>query len=341
MRLSGTKTASVHQYRGLGNRLYDLAGSRPSLDLNFADQKSLVDAASGQNLVTFTRASSGTYVDSQGVIRTATTNLLLRSEEFQTTWTTTRANISGDAAVAPNGSVTADKLVEDTTATSTHVVAQTGINYVSGLSYTFSCYAKEAGRQSVRLSFPAAAFTTNIFGHFNLANGSVVSSSTGVVSTITAVGNGWYRCSATATATASTSAGVTVFIGETSNSTNTSFSGDGTSGIYLWGAQLEQSSSVGEYIPTGATINSAPRFDHNPTTGESLGLLVEANLRLAALFRRQNQPEVAVPLLVEVVKSMTPASDPGRRAYQQLLELGFVTTPYGAPAPSGSAGSGS
>jgi hypothetical protein len=45
--------------------------------------------------------------------------------------------------------------------------------------------------------------------------------------------------------------------------------------VYLWGAQLEQSTTVGEYIPTTSTINSAPRFDHNPTTGESLGLLVE------------------------------------------------------------------
>lgn len=73
---------------------------------------------------------------------------------------------------------------------------------------------------------------------------------------------------------------------------------------------------------------------------ETLGLLVEANLRLAALFRRQNQPEVAVPLLVEVVKTMTPASEPGRRAYQQLLELGFVSTPYNAPAPASGAGGG-
>ena len=74
---------------------------------------------------------------------------------------------------------------------------------------------------------------------------------------------------------------------------------------------------------------------------ETLGLLVESNLRLAALFRRQNQPEVAVPLLVEVVKSMTPASESGRRAYQQLLELGFVTTPYTAPAPAAAGGPGS
>jgi hypothetical protein len=57
--------------------------------------------------------------------------------------------------------------------------------------------------------------------------------------------------------------------------TSNSYLGDGTSGIYIWGAQLEQSSTAGEYIPTTSTINSAPRFDHNPTTGESLGLLVE------------------------------------------------------------------
>jgi hypothetical protein len=63
-----------------------------------------------------------------------------------------------------------------------------------------------------------------------------------------------------------------------------------------------------------------------------LDALVQANMRLAALFRRQNQPEVAVPLLVEVVKTMTPSTDSGRKAYQQLLEIGFATTPYTAPS---------
>jgi hypothetical protein len=126
MRLNATRLGSIASSRSFGDQLDDLAGQVPSLDLNFAQNKSLIDDYSGTTLVTFTRASSGTYVDSQGVIRTAVTNLLLRSEEF-----------------------------------------------------------------------------------------------------------------------------------------------------YLWGAQLEQSATVGEYIPTTSTINSAPRFDHNPTTGESLGLLVE------------------------------------------------------------------
>jgi len=68
----------------------------------------------------------------------------------------------------------------------------------------------------------------------------------------------------------------------------------------------------------------------------TLDKLTQANLRLAALFRRQNQPEVAVPLLVEVVKTMTPASEAGRKAYQQLLEIGFVSTPYTFPGSAGS-----
>ena len=71
---------------------------------------------------------------------------------------------------------------------------------------------------------------------------------------------------------------------------------------------------------------------------EALETMAQANLRLAALFRRQNQPEVAVPLLVEVVKVMTPASPEGRKAFQSLVEIGFAATPYtsGAAATPGS-----
>ena len=61
---------------------------------------------------------------------------------------------------------------------------------------------------------------------------------------------------------------------------------------------------------------------------EALALLAQTNLRLAALFRRQGQPEIAVPVLVEVVRLMTPAKPQGQKAYQSLIELGFVETPY-------------
>ena len=70
---------------------------------------------------------------------------------------------------------------------------------------------------------------------------------------------------------------------------------------------------------------------------QALELQAGIDLRLAAVLRRMNQPGVAVPLLVEVIQIMTPASPQGQKAYQTLVELGFVTTPYaGATVPSGS-----
>ena len=73
MRLQATRT-SVTSTGGAGDALYRAAGSRPTLDQRFAKDKSLVDKVSGQNLITFTRASSATYVGSDGLIKTAANN---------------------------------------------------------------------------------------------------------------------------------------------------------------------------------------------------------------------------------------------------------------------------
>ena len=59
-------------------------------------------------------------------------------------------------------------------------------------------------------------------------------------------------------------------------------------------------------------------------------LLAEANMRLATIHRTKGEPELAVPLLVDVVKILTPVKTQGAKAYQQLVELGFVDTPYRA-----------
>jgi len=54
----------------------------------------------------------------------------------------------------------------------------------------------------------------------------------------------------------------------------------------------------------------------------------EATYQLALVHRAQNQPELAVPLLIQIVKSQNPTRDLGKKAYQQLFELGFVDSPY-------------
>jgi hypothetical protein len=54
----------------------------------------------------------------------------------------------------------------------------------------------------------------------------------------------------------------------------------------------------------------------------------QATFQLALVHRAQNKPELAVPLLVQIIRSQNPTRDLGRRAYQQLFELGFVDSPY-------------
>jgi tetratricopeptide (TPR) repeat protein len=61
---------------------------------------------------------------------------------------------------------------------------------------------------------------------------------------------------------------------------------------------------------------------------KSIKIWAQSNLRLASLYKRKKQPEVAVPLLVEIIRLMTPNSPEGKEAYENLLELGFVDTTY-------------
>ena len=246
--------------------LWTRARAVPSLDLRFADNKSLVDAVTGASLVTFTRASSGTFVGSDGVIKTAVTNLLLRSEEFDNaSWSKTACSVAANTTTAPNGTLTADTLTEDSTLNQ-HLLSITATATITvGSVYTLSCYVKNAvGTRKVFLTAFGEGYSV-----FDPVTGNIVQAGGNTCSALS-IGNDWWRFNVAFTKT-NTNAGF--FIGTWSTTNN--YTGDGTSGLFLWGAQVEQSSTVGEYIPTTSVINSAPRFDHNPTTGESLGLLVE------------------------------------------------------------------
>lgn len=61
---------------------------------------------------------------------------------------------------------------------------------------------------------------------------------------------------------------------------------------------------------------------------ESLKIWAKSNARLVALYKRKKQPEVSVPLLVEIIRLMSPNSKEGKEAYEDLIRLGFVDTPY-------------
>jgi hypothetical protein len=260
------------------NELWRRARAVPSLDLRFADNKSLVDAVTGASLVTFTRASSGTFVDSAGVIQTAATdvprfdhnpttleslgllveeqrtNLLLRSEGFDTTWPTGAGSgnfvVTANDAIAPNGSLTADRGTDTVDGSNQAHQTSQGVELVSGLAYTASVYAKLDTAGGLALGFAGSgAFSAEQRVSFNLVNQtSAIQLGTPTNLSIVAVGDGWYRVSVSFTATASGTG--LLFIRILDSSQSGFYQGTGSQSLFLWGAQLEAGAFPTSYIPT-------------------------------------------------------------------------------------------
>ena len=86
MKTTGSRASAVSQTRGFGDLLYDKAGARPSLDLDFAGTSSLRDKITGEYLVDHTRQSNGTYIGNDGLVKQAVTNYVLYSQEFDNSW---------------------------------------------------------------------------------------------------------------------------------------------------------------------------------------------------------------------------------------------------------------
>ena len=256
----------------LSSSLVGNAVSNPdklALDLQFATDKTLT-ARRGPTPV-FTRGSTGRFVGNNGLIQSAAinaprfdhdpvtgvckgllmeesrTNICLQSENLSTTWGGLGRTISSDFATSPDGSTTADKIVENTS-NGLHGVFQTPTT-VSGSTYIGSMYVKAAGRNFAMIytgaaptngryiSIPADG-TGTVLGLFN-ANPSTV--------TLQYVGNGWYRVTILIVASGT---GTSLEIYAAITGTNASYTGDGTSGISVWGAQVELGSFATSYIPT-------------------------------------------------------------------------------------------
>jgi len=178
------------------------------------------------------------------------------TEDFSNAyWTKTRATVTPDATLAPTGYQVADALIDDLTASTTHVVGRS-VTFVAGVSYTISIYVKQLANRNIRLDFPTALFGgVSSVGVFNSATGAVLSVSAGTTATSVDRGNGWYQVSITKTAVTSGSGTVNFFL---TSGTATSYSGDGVSGVYIWGAQLATTSGLQPYtvyfLPKGSFI---------------------------------------------------------------------------------------
>jgi hypothetical protein len=285
---------------------------RPALLLPFA-QSGVVDPR-----ITFTRSSNATYFNSQGVMTTAldnvpridydpltgkclgllieksSTNLFLNSSSpgvNTTSWNgPTYVTIINNATTGPDGTASMVHVAASTGVSSEHFVSQILTPAVS-TTYTYSLYAKAAEYNTISLR----VVYNNGFGdssiRVNLSTGTLTYSTNNMSVTgifIQSIGNGIYRIGYSFTTPATNPTSSLLFRLQLVDGTGaTTFVGDGISGIYVWGAQLEAQPFVTSYIATStATAIRIPDLAKLPLgswyNASAFSLLVEAQKNTSA-----------------------------------------------------------
>ena len=217
----------------------------------------------GSGDLSVTRATTATRVNSAGLVEVVPYNILTYSNTFtNTNWIKNACTITANSIISPDGTQNASKLVEST-ANDSHHIYQNAV--ASGLN-TFSFYAKAGERNFVY----AYADSVGQGKCFDLQNGTIGANiiAAPTNATITSVGNGWYRCTITLNIASSSA----LRIGACSANGTFSYLGNGTSGIYIYGAQLVSGTSAKDYLRTETRLN-IPRLDY--TNGSCPSILVE------------------------------------------------------------------
>ena len=278
--------------------------SSPLLDLPLQNSLSM---KAGVGSTTFTRASTATYIDRYGVLKTAgideprfekegylnegsSTNLFLYSTDL------TNANVlkaRSTVNVALNESIdgVSSFLVRETAENNSHTIYQS-INFTSGTTYTLSIYVKAKERNVVQIDLPDSHFPAFIWLRVNLNNGTVLDKASILTDDdvlIKPLDKGWYRISVTATADVSGAGNISCRLCLSDGTP--AYMGDGNSGLYVASPQVEALPFATSYIPTTSSTvtrsadvlqvtreNNFPNAENNPEgysvayTYDSLGI---------------------------------------------------------------------
>jgi hypothetical protein len=247
--------------------------------------------SNGTNYTYRSLRTAGTYVNSSGYIAVNAANVCLQSQNFTntTTWPTSFLTVTANSGTAPDGTNTAFLLTEQVTGNASHLIGNTNIGLLNQ-RMTYSCYFKKAASNSRDYAFIGLFYISTTFSDgyviFDLATGTVALTVPGlwtnVTSSITDVGNGWYRCVATGTpSTGGTLARIRIGPATQTAISYTVMSGQEKS-VLAWGAQLVAGSDALPYSLTNTSTNGIPRLTHS-SSGTRLGLLVEESRMNIAL----------------------------------------------------------
>jgi phage-related protein len=211
----------------------------------------------------------------QSVPQVNSPNLLTYPEAFDANavWGRVASTVTPNVATAPDGTLSGDKWVEDSS-TSIRYAQNTSFTLVSNGVHTVSVYAKAAER---------SIFALEVLGYHGVYVGSAgfdlsagtstfnprITATSNISKSITSVGNGWYRCSLTCTMDSSVSPTTSPRVQPLFdiNGTYANYAGTVGSGIYIWGFQLEAGTAPTPYInQTTIYANSASTYQQTTTT---------------------------------------------------------------------------
>jgi hypothetical protein len=217
----------------------------------------------------------------QGItIEEQRTNLLLRSEEFDASiWSKLGLSVSSSLSniVAPDGTLTAAKITENTNNSEHYIEQNLSPGFSGTVTHSVFLKAGESTEVVIRPIHAGETFVTSACT-INLLNGTI-SSGSGLISSsrIEPSPNGWYRVSVTFKLTGLT----TLYqfrLHMKSSSESLTYLGDGASGFYAWGAQIEAGDSASSYIPTttAAVTRPADLLSFNTEVPSSGSLYIDA-----------------------------------------------------------------
>lgn len=237
----------------------------------------------------FATSEPGVWYDPSDVANTNWLyNLLTFTEQFDNAiWTKTASSVTANSTVAPDGTTTADTIVALATL-GQHRVDQ--VTTIAAGTHTFSCYIKSAGYDFAWLrigTLPSVVVSLIDGSLFNITDGTA---------TATNVGNGWWRVTLSGACLANS----TVRINVSSDNSGSLFTGNGTSGIFVWGAQLELGSTATTYQPiTTVAAGTIARFPQATLYQDSAGTTpVTAPSQPVGLMLDKSQGLVFGPELV-------------------------------------------
>ena len=236
----GDKVYSILPSNGVGD--FDFTRATTATRINA--QGLIEEVASGENRLNYSLLDGKVVGCPHLLLENSATNLIQYSEDFSNAyWIKATVSLASNQIISPDGTLNADKITESSTNGLQQIYSDV-ITTTPSSDYVYSIFIKKEERNWVKVMT-----AINNGANFNVEDGVIGIVDSGITANIENYGNGWFKCSVSFNTSASLDR---VYVRISTSNGVTSYQGDGTSGVYIYGAMLEQGSYPTSYIKSNS-----------------------------------------------------------------------------------------